>query len=65
MESILTDLRATAALLDQCKDKAVDLGEESDLTTALTTQLDYAAAAIRLAIGIAHRSQNQRHWAIK
>ena len=65
MESLLTDLRATAALIDQCKDKAVDLSEKSDMTTALTAQLDYAAAAVRLAIGIAHRSQNQRHWAIR
>jgi hypothetical protein len=65
MESLLTDLRATAALIDRCKDKAVDLSEESDLTTALTGHLDYAAAAIRLAIGIAHRSENQRHWEVK
>ena len=65
MESLLTDLRATAALIDQCKDKAVDISDKSDLTTALAGQLDYAAAAIRLAIGIAHRSENKRHLAIK
>ncbi len=66
METVLSELQAAAAAIDQAHDTATDCDAvDRDMLLAIAKQLDSAAAAVRLAIGIVHRSQTKQHWAIK